>query len=128
MRGRVALENHQFSCYIFGMMTIQQTIDIPESREVRFTLPDTVPSGKSYVTVTFTPAEAQNDSTFSSGVPSTFPSIEELRQQAEQKAAERKASGRNPFEELRASMNGRRFMGGVDGLEYQRSIRDEWPL
>ena len=34
---------------------IERTIDIPESREVRFTLPETVPSGQAYITVTYTP-------------------------------------------------------------------------
>jgi hypothetical protein len=34
---------------------IERTIDIPESREVRFTLPETVPNGQAYITVTYTP-------------------------------------------------------------------------
>ena len=44
-------------CYSYHMNTavIERTIDIPESREVRFTLPETVPSGQAYITVTYTP-------------------------------------------------------------------------
>ncbi|GHV64535.1 hypothetical protein AGMMS49587_17110 [Spirochaetia bacterium] len=34
---------------------IERTIDIPESREVRFTLPESAPSGQAYITVTFAP-------------------------------------------------------------------------
>jgi hypothetical protein len=33
-------------------MAIEQIIDIPENREVRFTLPKTVPSGRAYMTFT----------------------------------------------------------------------------
>jgi hypothetical protein len=34
---------------------IERTIDIPESREVRFTLPEIAPSGQAHITVTYAP-------------------------------------------------------------------------
>jgi hypothetical protein len=46
-----------YLCYTYLMNTavIKRTIDIPENREVRFTLPKTAPSGQAYITVTFAP-------------------------------------------------------------------------
>jgi hypothetical protein len=42
-------------------VVIERTIDIPENREVRFTLPDTVPRGQAYITVTFVPKVAARE-------------------------------------------------------------------
>jgi hypothetical protein len=41
---------------------IKRTIDVPENREVKFTLPQTVPSGQAYITVTIAPKIAARES------------------------------------------------------------------
>jgi hypothetical protein len=55
------------------------------------------------------------------------PSLEEFKREAAEKTANRIACGREPFEEARKLLNGRRLFDGVDGVEYQRRLRDEWP-
>jgi hypothetical protein len=99
-------------------MTIQQTIDIPADRRVVFDFPKTVPSGKSYVTVTFSPVEVENDG--------AFPSVEALETEASQKAAAAETSGRDPLIAWRESLHGEKLFDGIDGLAYQKNIRGEW--
>ncbi|GMO68109.1 MAG: hypothetical protein Ta2A_16220 [Treponemataceae bacterium] len=100
------------------MLTIQQTVTIPADRRIVFDLPDTVPSGKSYVTVTFSPTEVQNDS--------AFPSAEALEIEASQKAAAAETNGSDPLVAWRDSLNGEKVFDGIDGLLYQKKIRGEW--
>ncbi|GMO13086.1 MAG: hypothetical protein Ta2A_23580 [Treponemataceae bacterium] len=51
----VAIIRNLCHSYAVDTATIEQTITIPESREVRFTLPKTVPCGQAHITVAFAP-------------------------------------------------------------------------
>jgi hypothetical protein len=53
----------------------------------------------------------------------SLPTIEDSKREAAEKAVRRKASGVDPLEQYRGSG----LFGHVDGVTYQRSIRDEWP-
>jgi hypothetical protein len=53
----------------------------------------------------------------------SLPSIEDCLEDARKKTEERLRTGIDPLEEFRGSG----IFGGVDGVTYQRSIRDEWP-
>jgi hypothetical protein len=59
-----------------------------------------------------------------------FPTIEEIKAEAARKGAERaaaiKATGKDPIMELRDSFKHAPF-AGIDGVAYQREMRDEWP-
>jgi hypothetical protein len=103
------------------MILIEQTVEIPADRHLRLDLdlPESVPDGKTNVVLLIPFPEKI-------GVSPVRP-LEHVKREAARKAAERRASGRDPFEELRNSMKGRPFLGGVDGVACQRSLRDEWP-
>ena len=114
-------------------MTIQQTVAVPDSRNVHFdvTLPDTLPRGPVNIFVRFEPVNAtptlENAPT---PVFEPFPTIEELKAEAGLKTAEQQAyfeaTGKDPLVELRDSMQETPF-AGIDGVEYQREMRGEWP-
>ena len=101
------------------MMTIQRTVTIPADRRIVLDLPETAPSGKSYVTLTITPVEAQNDS--------GFPSIAELKLQAAEKTAKRRLEGRKPFEGLCGALKDSRALEG-EPVEIVQRWRDGWAL
>ena len=115
------------------MITIQRTIDIPPDRRLVLELPKTIPRGRVDVVLTLdTPADpAAAEDAVSRLLNHQFPTIKELKAEAARKAAEReayfKATGKDPIQELLDSMDGSAF-AGVDGVAYQRAIRDEWPV
>jgi hypothetical protein len=106
-------------------MTIQQMVEIPDSHRLTIEIPWEIPAGRTILT--FTPAP-----TAEKGLPvveESSLSIEALKRKAAQKAAERlayiEATGKDPLVELRDSMKRSPF-AGIDGVEYQREMRDEW--
>ncbi|GHV79272.1 hypothetical protein AGMMS49944_10630 [Spirochaetia bacterium] len=111
------------------MITIQQTVDIPASRRLTIDVPQEVPTGTTSVVLIFPSAESGTAVRPSPTFP-PFPTLEELKAEAARKAAERQAyfnaTGKDPLVELRDSMNSMPF-AGIDGVEYQRKMRDEWP-
>jgi hypothetical protein len=112
------------------MVTIQQTIDIPADRRLYLELPETVPSGKFDLRLIFTPAQStrkRQSEGFDHLLRNSPKTVKEAIAEAQRKTAERIAGGREPFEEARKLLNGRRLFDGVDGVEYQRRLRDEWP-
>jgi hypothetical protein len=116
------------------MITIEQTVDIPADRHLRLdmALPKSVPGGRTHVVLTFSPAEAAESPApeTHAGVytPEPFPSIEELKAEAKQKAAERYAemqrTGLDPLARFAGCL---KYVVPEDGLEYQQKMRDEWP-
>ena len=107
---------------LVGMMTttIRKTVDIPADRRLYLELPQDTPTGSAEIIVRVPVNAPPHAGEFSS-----FPTMEELDADARRKTAERKATGRDPALELRDSLKGRQIFG-VDGVAYQRSIRDEW--
>ncbi|MDR2588753.1 MAG: hypothetical protein LBC67_04935 [Spirochaetales bacterium] len=121
------------------MITIQKTVDIPADRRLTVDLPKTIPSGRVNVRMVFdTPAEpaapdmaetapAAGDAV-SRLLSHTFPTIEEIKAEAAQKAAKReaaiKATGVDPLQKYCGCL---KDVFDEDGVVIQRRMRDEWP-
>jgi hypothetical protein len=115
------------------MMTITQTIDIPASRKITLTVPETVPTGRVSLRVLFQIPEQRaakprrparkNAAPKLAYTPQPFPTLEELKEEAHRKTLEREASGRDPWAEVYGSMPD----AFGDAVQYQRELRDEWP-
>jgi len=102
-------------------MTMIQTIDIPASRKITLTLPETVPTGKMNIRVLFQkPGKKAPKPAYT---PQPFPTLEELKEEAHRKTLEREASGRDPWTEIYGCMPD----AFGDAVQYQRELRDEWP-
>jgi hypothetical protein len=91
------------------VMTIEQTVKIPASRKVRLgvSLPKSAPCGRDVL---------------------MDPMLEKAIKEAAEK---RKAYHANPKQQeeiraLRGSLKNSSIWGGLDGVSYQRKIRDEW--
>ena len=101
-------------------MIIERTVDIPADRRIFLDLPEV--SSASKITVIF---EADDTSAQILPFDAAFPAIEELKQQAADKTARRKADGRKPFEGLCGVLEHSRALTG-DPVEIVRAWRDEW--
>jgi hypothetical protein len=119
------------------MITIERTVEIPADRRLVLDLPPNAPSGRVNIVLVVSREEtsteipaAPDDDALRRVLSHKFPTIEELKAEAARKAAEQQAyfeaTGRNWFEDMRASFKTTPFEG-IDGVEYQRSMRDEWP-
>jgi hypothetical protein len=110
---------------------IEQTVDIPADRRLNLSIPapDSVPNGQVRIFIRFEPIDAQPQKTLQE----TMREENEQRFQntlleAEEKTAWRKAHPKEFMEQmrkLRGSLSASAF-GGMDGVTYQRKIRDEW--
>jgi hypothetical protein len=108
------------------MLTLKRTIDIPASREITLRAPDTVPAGRVEILIVFQTPEKQETNAVPARpcyTPQPFPTLEELKAEAERKYQERKASGRDSWVELYGSMPN----AFGDPVQYQRELRNEWP-
>jgi hypothetical protein len=122
-------------------MTIEQTIDIPESRKVHFdvVLPRTMPSGNTKVTITFPspdpqlPEKSGEESAYAAdddvlaayyaSLPKTGPTIAELKEEAARKHAERFKDGCDALQKYCGCLA---HIYTEDGTAYQRQWRAEW--
>jgi hypothetical protein len=122
------LQKYFFHGILITMMTVQQTVNIPSDRWLHMELPETVPTGNTEVHITFftVPAKVKSRDEALERLLQPLPSLEEFKREAAAKTAKRIACGREPFEEARKLLNGRRLFDGIDGVEYQRRLRDEW--
>jgi hypothetical protein len=120
------------------MVTIERTVEIPPDRQLVLDLPETVPSGRVNIVLVVsheepsakTSPEVPADHALRRVLSHKFPTLEELEAEAARKAAEQQAyfdaTGRDWFQDMRDSFKTTPFEG-IDGVEYQRSMRDEWP-
>jgi hypothetical protein len=117
-------------------MVVEQTVEVPPSREIRMTAPKAVPTGSVRVIFVFEePEHAAKVKTKRAKQPSRaeqiaarvlaepFPTIEELKAEADRKYAERFKDGTDALQKYCGCLKG--VYG--DGVEYQRKMRDEWP-
>jgi hypothetical protein len=90
-------------------MTIEQTVEIPNNRRLFIDVPPEVPVGRTILT--FTPAMVNKDIEYAEefwAVHHNHP--EELKIK---------------LERLQGSL-GRNAFNGLDGIEYQHKVREEW--
>jgi hypothetical protein len=122
-------------------MTIEQTIDIPESRKVHFDvdLPRTVPSGSTKVTLTFPSPDPQLSvkpedvstyvtcddalAAYYASLPKMSPTVAELKEEAARKHAERFKDGHDALQKYCGCLA---HIYTEDGMVYQRQWRAEW--
>jgi hypothetical protein len=116
---------------ITRMLTMQKTVDIPRDRHIHLdlTVPEDVPYGNTQVVLVFAPSpeDVFPKTTKKPTLPEGFTplrTLEDCKKEAAEKTAKRIAEGRNPFKDLQ---EGGPLFGGIDGVEFQRRIRDEWP-
>ena len=102
------LENYTFSCYIY-LMTIEQTVEIPPSHRLFVEVPREVPAGKAVLT--YTSVLASED-------------VENARRIWANNRA-RSDDLREKLANLQGSL-GKNAFGALDGVSYQRKVREEW--
>ena len=121
------------SAILSGMITFQQTVDIPADRHLTLDLPQTVPSGRVSVVLVFdTPAGAEAETAPAGADAVTrilerqFPTIEELKAEAARKTAARLADpSRDSLTRYAGCLaDSAVFEGGPAAI--QRQMRDEW--
>jgi hypothetical protein len=123
-----ALYNPGFSRIVNGMVAIEKTIEITADGRLRLDirLPKTIPGGKTNVVLVFPSAE--DPASKSQAAPylrESFPAIEELKNEARRKTAERLADPSG--DSLQKYCGCLKDLFSEDGVEYQREIRSEWP-
>jgi hypothetical protein len=89
-------------------MTIERTVEIPADRRIIVEVPPEIPAGK--VVLTFTPAEDRE-----------LEKVERIWEWNRTHPGELRAK----LLKLRGSLPSDSF-GGLNGVAYQRKIRDEW--
>jgi hypothetical protein len=105
--------------------TIERTIDIPVDRRLSLELPETVSCGRATVVITIIPQPVIEER--AAQMRASIPSLDDFKRKAAAKAARRAAEGRKPFEAaIKMAAEGRNFFEGIDPVEYQRSLRNEW--
>jgi hypothetical protein len=90
-------------------MTIEQTVEIPNSRQLFVNVPPEFPVGRTILT--FTPAVLSKDLEYAKEIGTTNHNhTEELKAK---------------LEKLQGSL-GENAFNGMDGIEYQHKVREEW--
>ncbi|GHU48988.1 hypothetical protein FACS1894200_07010 [Spirochaetia bacterium] len=107
-------------------MLIQQTIEVPASRRITLDVPQDVPLGRTILT--FTPALTKDQLPIgeSSSASPSFTTLVELAKEAAAKTAQRAANPERFLERMDKCQEGGPLFDGIDGVKFQRSIRDEW--
>jgi hypothetical protein len=114
-------------------MLYEQTVTVPENHRLTLEVPREIPAGAvaRFEIEWQTPSSARTGKKTSEDIAremwESIPTIEECLQEAEAKYTARKASGVDPLLKWRDSLKGEGIFGGIDGLTYQKSMRDEWP-
>jgi hypothetical protein len=118
------------------MITIQQTVDIPASHRLTLDVPQEVPEGRASVVLVFSeakekpgnPAENRRQEIIDAHIFAPFPTLEELKAEAERKTAEQQAyfeaTGKDPLQKYCGAL---KDVFDEDGVVIQRRMRNEWP-
>jgi hypothetical protein len=96
--------------------TIRKIVDIPANRHLSIDLPESVPTGKTSILLMFSTPENHEAE---SSVP-----LEEA-QKVWNYNRSHSAEIRAKLQKLRGALPSASF-GGMDGVSYQRKVRDEW--
>jgi hypothetical protein len=108
------------------MITIQETVDIPADRRLSIKLPESVPSGRSSITLIFTPAQAETQIPQKSHC-NTPLTLQEAKAIIAEKIR-RKENGEiceDSSRKYAGCLKGKNIFKG-DPVEIQRKMRDEW--
>ncbi|GHV20941.1 hypothetical protein FACS189494_05590 [Spirochaetia bacterium] len=114
---------------------MQKIVEIPRDRHIHldFTVPENVPCGITEVALVFSVSE-NTDTSAKKGSANLDPapfapprSIEECEREAKEKTAWRQTHPEEFRAMLREVQEAGPLFGGIDGVEFQRKIRDEWP-
>jgi hypothetical protein len=108
VEGKILIALFSFIYYI-DSMTVEQTVEIPNSRQLFIDVPLEVPVGKTILT--FTPAVINRDLEYARGIWATnHDDPEKLK---------------TKLQELQGSL-GENAFAGLNGIEYQHKVREEW--
>jgi len=110
------------------MTMIQQMVTIPPDRRLYLELPNTAPLGRVEIAIVFNSpqdrAAGRPDPAVFGG---SFPPLADCEKEAAEKLARRQAQGRGVFDGAAECLkDAPPFFGGIDGVTYQRKLRDEW--
>jgi hypothetical protein len=117
-------------------MIYTQTVEIPADHRLTIDVPREIPAGTTarfdvvwYIPGEDAPTERPQKSAeeIAREMWDSLPTREGCLEDACKKTEARLRTGIDPLEEWRDSLNVKKIFGGVDGVAYQRSIRDEWP-
>jgi hypothetical protein len=108
-------------------MTIQQTVEIPASHRLTIEVPQEVPAGKATITYSPEPAFGQTVPAGRRKIPDDLlPVVQEAARRAERERTD--PAYRADIAEIRRKcQEGGPILGGIDGMEFQRMVRDDWP-
>jgi hypothetical protein len=104
-------------------MIIEQTVEIPVSHRLTIEVPREVPAGRTILS--FTPAPDEGRKADFAAL-AKRPGTEEMLAEAEKIWAWNRAHPQEVKEALRELQKNGPLFSGVDGVEFQRKIRDEW--
>jgi hypothetical protein len=104
------------------MMTLEQTVDIPADRRLYLELPETVPSGRTKLILNFEALPSQSAAPLKNEL---SPELRAAMQEAEEKWRYNKAH-REEINAFRGCLKDSPIWDNLDGVAYQRKIRDEW--
>jgi hypothetical protein len=107
-------------------MTIQQTVEIPASHRLTIEVPQEVSAGKATITYSPEPASGQTVPTGRRKIPDDLlPLVQEAARRAE-RARTDPAYRAEIMAIQRSCQEGGPILGGIDGMEFQRMVRDDW--
>jgi hypothetical protein len=108
-------------------MAIQQTIEIPASHRLTIEVPQEVPAGKTTITYSPEPEAGRAVSAGGRKIPDDLVAVvQEAARRAERERAD--PAYRAEIAAIqRSCQEGGPILGGIDGMEFQRMVRDDWP-
>jgi hypothetical protein len=110
------------------MMTIQQIVDIPADRKLRFdvVLPETVPCGKAEVVLNFPSIALHGEAAEQEASRGLSPLLEKTMEEAEQKRLYWASHPEELKQMLDRVRKGPPLFGGIDADEFKQRNNDEW--
>jgi hypothetical protein len=108
-------------------MTVQQTIEIPASHRLMIEVPQEVPAGRTTITYSPEPEAGRAAPAGRRKLPDDLlPFVQEAARRAER--ARTDPAYRAEIAAIqRSCQEGGPILGGIDGMEFQRIVRDDWP-
>jgi hypothetical protein len=108
-------------------MTIQQTVEIPVDHRLTIDVPQVVPAGKATITYSPAPESGLDVPVGHRKIPDDLVAlVQEAVRRAERERTD--PAYRAEIAEIRRKcQKGGPILGGIDGMEFQRIARSDWP-